>query len=473
MLAAAAIGAVVLTLAYRGRSAAPSATMDPAIEHYLQGRTTAYGGVDRWASHGMTQEVFAARMQHAGFTCTPLMAQQPQPELACTQRRGWPVPRRLVVTARIEHGAGARLVAARAESVVDTAALRPVATLMRKLGWMEPARLAVRGFEIATPDLLARYAADALRGGWEEACSMSQSPVVCAQHARVRRSSGFAPVDGGTKAGHIDGVVRSLERVRLRQVRPPELAAVSDRPVVRVGDGQLWMDFAGHDLAGHELKLAVMLAMEGGRPVRMVATVDGQSREVNLAGQPRLVNGGAPEYLLPRASTGAYRLGAWLSVPGRHETWATRAISENLPRSDPSFAAIFIKRMLDALARPERADMDLGMFPPLLMVERRADALRESGAQQWLPQHVGGPLMRAAYPEHPTLRGAWVLAVCEPEPDSVGADAQCWRRETELDPDLLKLLREDLAMLTGWYATLPAQHPLHERLERWRRLLAG
>jgi hypothetical protein len=470
---AAALGAVVLTLAYRGRAAAPPLSVDPAIEHYLQGRTADYGAVDRWASHGMTQEVFAARMQQAGFTCTPLMAAQPQPELACTQERRWPVPRRLVVTGRIEHGTLARLVSARAESVVDTRALRPVATLLRKLGWIEPAQLAVRGFEIATPELLARYAADALKGGWAEMCGMSQSAVACAQQARGRRSSGFPAVDGGASAGDYDGVIRSLERVRLRPVRPPELAGVYDKPVVRVNDRELWLDFAGNDLAGHELRVAVLLAMEGGRPVKMVASVDGKSREVMLAGQPRRVNGGAAEYLVPRAGTETYRMGAWLSVPRGQDSWATRAISEQLPRSDPRFAAFFIKQLLDNLARPERPDMGLGMFPPLLMVERRADALRDSSAHRWLPQDVGGPLMRAAYPDHPTLRAAWVLAVCDPEPDGVGGDAECWRRETEVDPELLKLLREDLATLTGWYAVLPPNHPLHARLERWRRLLAG
>lgn len=479
MLAAAAVSAVVLSLSFRGRSEAPVDARDPAIDHYVQGRSAAYAGIDRWATHGMTQEALALRLQQAGYACTLLAPAGPgQPpvstieEITCRLPQRWPVPRELVVTAGIERGLRTRLVHARGESRV-TGHWKPVATLMRRLGWIEPSHLPVRGFEIGTPELLARYAADALTGGWADACAMAQSPLACADAARKRRAAGFAPVDRGVKAPDYEGLIRSMDRIRLRPLFPAGVGGRSaEHPAVRVADGNLWLDFAGQDLAGHALGVSFLLAMEGGRAVRMVATVDKASHEVLLAGEPRRHNDGAA-YLVPHAGPGEWRDASWLGVPGRHDTWASRRIAADLPRADPRFAGAFIRKLLDTLARPESPDMDLGLFPALLMVERRADALRQAGAHNWLPEDVGAQVIRAAYAEHPTLRAAWVLAVCEPQFDAVGDNPDCWRRATELDPDLLKLLRDDLAALSGSYAALPPQHPLQVRLERWRRLLAA
>jgi hypothetical protein len=479
MLAAAAATAIVLTLAFRGRSEPPVHARDPAIEHHLQGRNKAYAGVDLWAYHGMSQELFTVRLEQAGFACelhpAPMPGEAPLPgveEITCTQTLRRPVPRTLVVTAGIEHGLRPRLVHARAESRVE-GSFRPVATLLRKLEWIEPAHLQVRGFELDTPQLLARYAADALNGGWADACSVTQSPTACAQLARQRRATGFPAVDRGARAPDYPGLVRTMEQIRLRPAWPAAFGSrPTDQPAVRVAGENLWLDFAGQDLAGHALRVSFLLAMEGGRPVKMVAGVDDKESEVMLSGEPRRHNDGS-QYLIPHAGAGEWRTASWLAIPGRHETWATRRIAQELPRSEPRFAAAFIKKLLDTLAKPESPDMDLGLFPALLMVERMAEALRASNARDWLPQEVGGQILRAAYPQHPTLRAGWVLAVCEPEPDAVGANPECWRRATELDPELLKLLRDDLATLSGWYAGLPAHHPLQARLARWRSLLAS
>jgi hypothetical protein len=479
MLAAAAVGAIVMTFAFRGRSEPPVHARDPAIDHHLQGRSKAYGAIDEWAYHGMSQELFTTRLEQAGFACEMLPGAMPGEaplsgveEITCTQSLRGPVRRTLVVTAGIEHGLRPRLVHARAESRV-VGAFKPVATLLRKLEWMEPAHLQVRGFEIATPQLLGRYAADALNGGWADACSNAQSPMACAQLARARRATGFPSVERGARAPDYPGLVHRMEQIRLRPSWPAEFGSrPTEEPAVRVAGDRLWLDFAGQDLAGHALRVSYLLAMEGGRPVKLVAAVDDKESEVMLQGEPRRHNDGL-HYLIPHAGAGEWRTASWLAIPGRHETWATRRIAQDLPRSDPRFAAAFIRKLLDKLAKPETPDMDLGLFPALLMVERRADALRASNAREWLPEEVGGQILRAAYPEHPTLRAAWVLAVCEPEPDAVGLNPECWRRATELDPDLLKLLRDDLATLSGWYAGLPAHHPLRARLARWQRLLAS
>lgn len=471
MLAVALLSTVAITLLQGGRAVVPSGTLDPAAEHYTASHSAAYGGIDRWAFRGQSEGELAARLAPAGYGCTRVKPD----ETECTRVQRWPLQRILRIHASLDVAGQPRVLALRAESRLahDGAVARSAAALLRRVGAMEPQALAVRGFEIDTVELLSRVVVDALlHGGWAGLCETAGSANACARVARQRRAEGYAPVPQTVQVGEAVQVVRALEALRLD---PVALRGPDDQPadalLVRVqGTGQ-WLDFEGSDLAGHRIAVGVQLAMEGGTPSKLVLQLDDHTQELALKGTARTANGGDVMFLLPQAGAEPRRFATWLRAPDPRNDTTLAIVRARLPEADPAFQPLLVKRFLDTLATQERPEVALGLYPALLLVEQRGEALREAGAPRWLPRDESGQLVLQGYADDPVTRAAWVRAVCEPDFDTIGADPACWHRALVSDPALARLLRDELAPLQTQLAALDRQHPLRLRLDRWQALV--
>ncbi|WP_157359558.1 hypothetical protein [Caldimonas brevitalea] len=474
LLGAAALATALITLLYGARSEVAEGSLDPAVEHYTHGHARGYADIDRWAFRGMSEPSLTGRLQQAGYGCE---RSRPQ-EVTCTRSERWPLQRTLTVRARFDTMGEPRLRAADAQSTLDGDGFvaRQLARGLRGAGWMEPQTLAVRGFEIASIDLLSRMVADALRGGgWYTACSDTGSVLACAEQARTRRASGFAPVPPQPfRVGEVKDVVRALERLRLDAVprRGPDHKP-ADALLVRVKDAEQWMDFIGSDLAGHELAVSVSLAVEGGAASKVVVRLDHETRELAVKGLPRTANVGVPMFLLPEAAAQQeYRFATWFELPNPQRPWSLEHIKKHLPEVDPAFQPRLVKHSLAALAAPEPADAALGLHPALLLVEHRGETLRAAGSRDWLPEPAGLQLVAQDYAQDAVTRAAWALALCDPALGTIGLDPACWQRVLVADGGVVDLLRHEVDALQALYAGLEPGHPLHRRLDHWRLVLA-
>lgn len=471
MLAAAFVAAAAIVLLQGGRAEVAAGTLDPAAEHYTTGHTATYGGIDRWAFRGQPELAFVGRLSKAGYSCARVKAA----ETECTRAQPWPIERILKVNATLDDSLEPRVIALRAESRLahENPWSRAAAAALRRAGGLEPQALAVRGFEIDSIELLSRVVVDALvHGGWAGLCDRAGSANACAQIARERRASGYSPVPPVVQVGEAVQVVRALERLRLDPVAlrgPDEMP--SDALLVRLQGTEQWLDFEGADLAGHRFTASVLLEMEGGTPAKLVLQLDDHTQEIALKGTARTANAGDVMFLLPQIGTGPRRIATWLRAPNVHDETTLALVRARLPEADPAFQPLLLRRFLDKLATQERPEVALGLYPALLLVEQRAEALREAGAPRWLPRDESGQLVLQGFADDPVTRAAWVRAVCEPDFDTIGADAACWHRALVSDPPVAQMLRNELEPLQAQFSAMEGNHPLRMRLARWQALL--
>ena len=473
MLVTAAFAAGAITVFHADRAEVDPGTLDPAVEHYTAGRSGAYAGIDRWAFRRQSEVSLTRRLRGAGYEC----ARAQPAETVCRRNTRWPVERTLEIRVTLDTTLEPRVTALRAQSRLAGGALaKAAAALFRRVGWMEPESLAVRGFEIDSLELLSRAVMDALlHGGWAGLCDAAASANACADFARERRASGYGPVPGTpVQVGEAVQVARALENLRLDAVEPRGL---DDQPddalLVRVQGTEQWLDFEGGDLAGHRFEVSVQLAMEGGAPSKLVVRLGDQTRELPVQGRRRVANGGDVMYLLPQAGSETRRFATWLRAPHLQEDATLAVIRARLPEADPAFQPLLVKRFLDLLAASQPPELQIGLYPPLLLVEQRGEALREAGAPRWLPRADGWRLLAQGYAEDPLTRAAWARAVCEPTFDTIGADPDCWQQAFVSDRGIAELLRAELGQLQALYAALDSTHPLRARLDRWQALLKG
>jgi hypothetical protein len=447
------------------------AALDPAVAFHTQSHTSGYGGIDRWAHHGMRAEAVVATLQKDGYECVLPKADgdglRGVHELRCDKQVSGLFARTLSVRASIDYDMRGRLVAAGAGSGL-TGVRAAVGGFLAKAGLIEPVALRVRGFEIDSADMLARRAVDALNPkGWAQQCRDPVDALACAQGARQRREHGFPALpQGAAPTGEAMRIPSAMESIGL--VSPVQRGADGlreDTLMVRVADGEMWLDFRGRNLAGAELSVSIALASEGGTPTRLMATLGAQHKEVALAGTSRSANGGAPVWLAPSAAAGNPRAAAWVDMPQRGYPGTYSRLAEVLPATDPAFVAPIVKAVVTAISAHAPPDEALGLYPPLRSIEFRADSLRLAQADRWLGAGASR-MMRQAYPEQPVVRAAFALATCEAGGALPFIRPGCWTRFAADDPDAAALIRREAEQLEMFYSGLEPDHPLRRRLKR-------
>ena len=461
----------------------PSGIVDPAIEFYTDAHDSGYAGIDRWAYYGMKVESLVEILEKNGFVC-PLPAAPAAGdtrtgirEMACDKTVQWPFSRNLSIRASIDYGNRGRLVAANAASAVaaeDRSIRRYFANFLRDRGWIEPEHLQVRGFEVDSIETLSRLAVDALTSvEWHRGCGKTPSAAECAAAARERRVLGFPPLpQGAVGVGKALDIAPALERVRLMPtVQRGADAKPQDSLLVRVTEGQMWMDFAGRDLAGRELSVSIALASQGGAPVKLVAKVGTDTRVGALSGERRKANAGAMMFLVPEAGTQNPRMSTWLDLPNKNYPGTFKKLAEQLPNADPAFIPTVVKAVVTSLSTAERPDESLGLYPALRSIEIRAEALRLARAELWLPRDQSDQLIKDAYRDEPSIRAAWAMAICEPTATAAVLDAPCWQRFAASDPAAIALARGAVTELLDLYESLEPTHPVRLRLKRLNDVL--
>lgn len=456
---------------------------DPAFAFYTKDNNASYGGIDRWAYYGMRMERVAELLKKDGYACvSPL----PTPvddkldgihALTCKKLARWPLRRTLTVNASIDYGMRGRLVAADAKSTITSQrffVLKAFADYLRKFELIEPESLQVRGFEVDSVDKLSRLAADALStSGWHATCGEDRSSPACQRTAGERRETGFPTLPQGAIAVRdADSLYSAMEQVRLLPLMPQdENTKVGDDLIVRVIDGQMWMDFVSRDLVGRALMVSIAIDGEGGTPIRLIAKVDEKSKEIPLAGRSRLNNAGKPMYLVPARGGENARASAWLDIPSENNPKALQRLAQALPNTDTAFVPRIIKATIARISRIVRPEEDLGLYPPLRLIEQRAEFLRSAQTPLWLPGDQSAQLIRKAYQDDPVTRAAWVLAACESTAKPPVIDGNCWLSQTASDLEVTELLRDEVSKLMPLYGGLEPEHPVRLRLERLNAVL--
>ena len=483
IVAIAAILAALPAIRFFMGGPVPSGIVDPAIEFYTDAHVSGYAGIDRWAYYGMKVESLVEILEKNGYVCAPPAAPAAGDttsrirEMACDKTVPWPLTRKLSIRASIDDGNRGRLVAANASSTLaaeDRSVLRYVTDFLRDRGWIEPERLQVKGFEVDSIETLSRLAVDALASvDWHRGCAKTPSAAECAAAARERRVLGFPPLpQGAVGVGNALDIERALERVRLMPVvQRGADARPQDSLLVRVAEGQMWMDFAGKDLAGRELSVSVAVASQGGAPVQLVAKVGTDTRVVALSGERRKANGGAMMFLVPEAGPQNPRASTWLDLPNNNYPGTFKKLAEQLPNADPAFIPPVVKAVITSISIEERPDESLGLYPALRSIELRADALRLARAGLWLPGDQGDQLIKEAFRDEPAIRAAWAMAICEPTATAAVLDGACWQRFAASDPAAIALARSAVSELLALYEPLEPAHPVRLRLKKLQDVL--
>jgi hypothetical protein len=458
--------------------------VDPAFEAYTHDRSASYAGIDHWAFYGMRVERVVSILEGKGYGC-----RAPHPatgsgklegihEVVCDRKSSWPLARTLSIKASIEYGLRGRLVAATASSSLssDDTVHRGVARVLRRVGLMEPATLVIRGFEVDSADLLARQAVDALRlRDWHMFCEGNEDTTAeCDQALHDRRANGFAPLPHGPvqviKSPWLD---RAMERVRLMPAAQQHADVWGDDGLLlRVSGNRMWADFASRDLVGRHLSVSIALNSAGGAPEQLVASVDGQSRTVQLSGTPERVNNGGLRYLVPARGMGNPRQSLWLDLPDAGFPQLLKQVGYRLGKADPAFARPLIKTFLDDVIKPIHPEERLHLYPVLRSIEEHAAILHNAHVELWLLPEQAVAFIRDTYPDDPATRASWALGNCEMPAGHLVIAADCWERLTDGDPTLLAMLNSQVAQLQERYATLDAAHPIRMHLAQLAAALA-
>lgn len=482
---------VLVAVLGMGRRGETQIGVDPAHTFHTQGRSGHYGGIDRWAYRGMEAERFAARLEANGYSC-PKPAKQVGRELprgvqemTCSRMLSSPLPRALIVTAKVDHDRGGRLVAVEAASRMPDDApwlAQRIADLLRAADVLEPITLPVKGFAPDSGAMLARLAADALYPtGWHLTCTDGDQLPPCVQMAKQRLESGLPQLPSGAvpaaRAKLADTAMRGIGLMPVAPQDESHRRHKHDGLLVRVAGAEMWLDYVGEDFSGAPLKVSIALDAKGGAPARLKAEAGGTAMDVALAGEPERNNGGVARYLVPIGASGDHRMAEWLDLPDAPVRDRVSRVANLLSRVDAAFLPGVIKAIAGKLAQPEEPEESLDLYPVLRSVERRAAVLRSTGAGEWFPSERCEELIMAMHPgdakDDRMMRAAWTMALCETGANDVDMGRECWRRRARTDAGVLDLLRSAVAEQVLAYADLPTSHPLSQHLGHLRKVLDG
>lgn len=460
---------------------------DPALGFYTRAHSANYAGIDRWAQQGMLVTPIVNLLKKDGYICQipqgTIAGNPPKAgihELRCDKQLRWPISRTLTIQASLDydHDRGGRLIAANASSRLTDHPGRFKTSLinfLRKNAWIEAEVLPVRGFEFDSLETLARLAADALTSnGWHATCEDGLSAPVCASYASQRRLSGFAPLaDTSLAVGTAMDVHYAMERIHLM----PEFsnAHPGDALKLRVSGEQMWVDFIATDLSGHLAKISFSFDSEGGKPLTMLAQLNGQSKSLALSGKNHLANDEKILYLAPQTGPDTPRIGMWLSMPDQNRPASIDRLSLAISRTDPVFIPRIFNAVINSAMSATTPELSLGLYPVLRSIEDRAALLRKLHAERWLPAEqnvaLSVALLSKAYQHDAVALAAWALAICTSNDERTLAESACWQRFALNNPDTISQLRLEVADLSTSYATLDASHPLQIHLKKWRLAL--
>jgi hypothetical protein len=477
----AAIMAGLLAIGTLRNQAMLPGVVDPAVEFYTKTHSNGYAAIDRWAQYGMRAERMIDILRKAGYECeSPSELQYiTEPgvlhDIQCSKTEQWPLSRTLTIEAKIEQGIVNRLVAANAHSKLthaDQWFAKEAAALLRKLGWIEPETLKVTGFQIDSIETLSRMVADTLApNGWQERCTDEQADLQCSMLTNDRLKTGYPPLpQTALAAGTALQLERAFERIRFmpRYKRGADNKA-EDSLLIHLIDGRMWLDFASKDLTGHELAASVELESKGGTPDKLIISLDGESRTFALAGRPRRANNGSVVYLFPEAPLATAqdtRYTLWVNLPNRSLPASFDQLAQKLPLIDMAFIGPMARAIVGDIATDTHPEEILELYPPLHQIEHKAEAIRATHPESWMPRAYGNRLIAEAYPDNPAVRAAWAFATCESNGKPSGIDGNCMLRFVTADPDAAMLVRHEIARLRLLYGDLPENHPIRIRLNR-------
>ena len=478
-------GAVLIVVVFLAASSHPPLhadlpdDADPAFAVERRNDGVAYAGINIWALYGMRAERFTELLHNAGYGCdVPSSLMTPAESIAivdvlCKKEMPSPLHRVMAVHAKVEHGLINRLVGATADSTLvpgDQPVLEGLAGLLRRGGWLEPQSIAHAGVKFDSVDQLARMVVDSMSyDGWYLNCKEAMNPTRCGPLTRDHASDGFPPLpepDAAIPTASVWVIQRDLERIGFTAVQRrgadnyPE-----DTLLVRLADRKLWMDFGGADMAGHRIMAALELYSVGGRPKSLTLDMDGAKTSVALNGTPVLANDRAMTYLLPEAGDSAIRHANWVNLPNQNYPGTFTKLIHTLPQVDPTFVEPMVRVMVDHMNTAIDANEDLGLYPPLWLIEKKAGILRGLQPDRWMPREQGNRLIAGAYPGDLIIRAAWAFATCEDIAGPALIDHNCVLRFATADPDAAAMVRKEIADEQLKVAALPAGHPIRMRLD--------
>lgn len=454
---------------------------DPALGFYTKGHSASYAGMDRWAQQGMLVTPIVNLLKKQDYVCQVPQGSVPgnppnggTHELRCTKDLHWPISRSLTIQASINYDLDGRLIAANGASRI---AGNPgwfkkwLVSFLRNKSWIEAETLQVRGFEFDHIDTVISLVSDALLpSGWHATCEDGLTAPVCESYATDRRKSGFAPVPAGSMAaGNAMEIHYAMERIHLMPEYPN--THPGDALKLRVGDGQMWVDFIGTDLVGHKAIVSIAFDSEGGKPINMLVQLKGQSKSVVLAGKNHLANDGSILYLAPEAGPQMPKIGMWLSMPDQNRPVTIERLSQNISHIDPVFIPRIFKAALTSAMTATTPELDLGLYPVLRTIEDKAKILRALHADRWLPTEQSVALLSQVYENDAVALAAWALSLCAANDEPMLAETACWQRFALNNPNMINLLRQEVAGLSTIYAALDASHPLRIHLKKWSMAL--
>ena len=321
---------------------------------------------------------------------------------------------------------------------------------------------------ITTADGLSRLVVNALViNNGREQCEPNDMQSNCSVTARLRRATGFLPpVESPVIVGNARSLFLALESIQLLPVTPRgNDSKPEDSLLVRVSNHKMWLDFAGKSRAGNELKVSIELDVAGGTPVKLIANIGNDTKEVTLRGTAEVANDRKLKYIVPEADVSNPKFANWVYLPneGRPKTFTMLAIT--IQHADPEFIPQIAQVVFTSLgtASPEES---IGLYPALRIIDRNADGLRAINAHQWLSQEQTVAMVNAAYADAPAARAAWILSMCESTSVQPSIDDNCWYRMTSEDTAVNALLRREINQLQSLYETLEQGHPLRLRLNR-------
>lgn len=454
--------------------------LDPAVAFYTAGHERGFGCIDRWAYRGQPADKVIGQLSREGYRCGESSARRysgtpfGQGTITCVSQAEWPLSRTLSVALLVDHDRHDRLVSARASRRLGDEATGTawLAGYLSQWGWIEPETLAVRGFELDSARTLALLVVDAIAtGGWRRRCEKT-APAECALDMRRRRVFGFPelpPEPVRVERARLLGAV--LERIALwPPVRRGPDGNSEDSLLVRVEGEQLWLDYAGGDLVGRQVAVAIELDSDGGQPLRLMASVGDDKVVIALAGKPEQGNDGRNAFLIPEVGSAPYRIASWVYPPGQESSPESLGrFAKAAVHADPAFATRLAVELTTRLTAPSRPDETLGLYPALARIDRLAETLRDSGVVQRFMRNPG-PV------SDPLVRAAWALARCESRGSRNGPpnmDITCWNAQIAEDTEVQELIRAEVVRLEEVYSLLEADHPIRRRLVRLRDALAA
>ncbi|MFZ6775640.1 hypothetical protein ACO0LD_02330 [Undibacterium sp. Ji83W] len=445
---------------------------DQALVHYTSKHGAAYGGIDQWAYYGMPAKEAQDILSKQAYTCNAdgknaeSAATEQVKSILCNKQVKWPVARILTINLQIAHSDRDRVISAEAGSVATGSHL--IASLLRSSKWIEAEKLLVRGLEINSADMLARYLVDAIQENrWRSNCTDGLTALYCQSLAEERLASGFPTLSKDpvvvNDLVHVHGSLQDRGLVSMQGN-----TRVSNKLRVRADKNLLWLDYKGQDFSGHQFQVALALESEGGRPVMLETSMNNETKNQLLKGNATVANNGSLLYLVPAAGSGPSNLASWLGMPDLGNPHSIDVLIEFIPKSNFAISATYIKKVIAALSISNTDEDNLNLYPPMYTIERIANVLRTSHAENLLPDNQASEIIRQNYADNGIFRAAWALGTCETGKNGEktrSMNLACWQAFKTADKEAWQLLRNEITEQQTQYAELEASHPIKLRLK--------